>query len=50
MALCFFLEMAAMFRVELIPDVQVVPPDTAIIADQVPLAQRWNEVPAMQFH
>lgn len=32
------------------PAVQVVPAATGMIADQVPLAHCWKEVPPMQFH
>ena len=39
-----------MFSVSLTPAVQLVPAASAICTDQTPLAQRWNDVPPMQFH
>jgi hypothetical protein len=35
--------------VSLTPGWQLVPEAMAMVADHMPLAQRWNEDPAMQF-
>jgi hypothetical protein len=36
--------------VSLTPDVHVVPAAIDCTADHMPDAQRWNELPPMQFH
>jgi len=46
----FFCPLALMLMDADCPAVQVVPAATCMIADQVPLAHCWNEVPPMQFH